>query len=578
MDTHSNLNQMITMNNDSVQVTFVSGRPSMMRHSISPLEEKLLYAMQQSDQDPVVYVVVNASLDVFRGFEDQIIDRRKKNIHKGLAEYFLKKPQKKIQLISTEYSSAKKLLSGLRPLLQRAEKQPLCKTFIVGVSEEVFAEIWQQAQKQVLVRNAPAFFTGQTGLPEREVPLDEREYRLLHYLVNKHGRAIDLEQQYIGKARSVEIIRMLILAAAKVDAPVLILGDTGTGKEVVARQIHEHSEKKKNNFMVVNCGSIPRELLELELFGCEANALQKGYPTKKGLWEVAGKGTLFLDEIGELSLDHQVKILRALQEQKIRRVGGTEEITVHARVVAATNRNLYAMVQAGTFREDLYYRLRGFFIRTPALRDHANDIPVLARFLWKKITKDMDASLSSAVVRELCRYSWPGNVRELNMVLTHLYSLFQTKNPDVANLQDTFFLEGQTAVMDTAVPATGNEIKLQRAQCLKHLKRTHEVLHACRYKVKLFLADRINTIDPLVTVTESILLLHHELEQLCLSPLFFHSESVYESLDDFKNQIATILPNNQTVAVTVLEHPLLKGMKDLLALVFREIEAVMEEG
>ena len=145
---------------------------------------------------------------------------------------------------------------------------------------------------------------------------------------------------------------------------------------------------RQEKFTPVNCGAIPRELLESELFGHEKGSFTGAVHRKMGLWEVADQGTLFLDEVGDLALGHQVKILHALQNGCIRRVGGEKEIQVDARVIAATNRNLFSMVQAGHFREDLYYRLREFLIRTPALRDHPGDIPLLAQAFWAKIVHD----------------------------------------------------------------------------------------------------------------------------------------------------------------------------------------------
>jgi transcriptional regulator with GAF, ATPase, and Fis domain len=168
---------------------------------------------------------------------------------------------------------------------------------------------------------------------------------------------------------------------------VLVLGDTGTGKEVIARSIHNYSARASEKFVPVNCGAIPSELLESELFGHKRFTFTDAKYDKKGLWEITGNGTLFLDEVGDLALIHQVKILRALEENKIRPIGEVKEIRVNARVIAATNRDLFSMVKAGHFREDLYYRLRSFLLRTPGLRDHPEDIPTLARFFWKKIAR-----------------------------------------------------------------------------------------------------------------------------------------------------------------------------------------------
>lgn len=161
----------------------------------------------------------------------------------------------------------------------------------------------------------------------------------------------------------------------------LILGDTGTGKELVARAIHDHSARRAKRFMLVNCGAIPYDLLESELFGHVKGAFTDATYDKPGLWELADKGTLFLDEIGDLHPNHQVKILRALEDKKIRPIGGTKEIEVDARIIAATNRDLFSMVQARQFREDLYYRLCPFPIYTPTLPDHPEDIPTITQTL-----------------------------------------------------------------------------------------------------------------------------------------------------------------------------------------------------
>lgn len=165
-----------------------------------------------------------------------------------------------------------------------------------------------------------------------------------------------LVNSYIGRSEDAQLARLLIVCAASDESPVLIQGETGTGKQVVAREIHRLSSRSKQPFMPVNCAAISPMLLKAELFGCEVESLQKGFRRKTGLWEAVGDGTLFLDEIGDLHLDHQAKILRALAENKIRRIEGNDIINVSARILSATNRDLQAMIKKKEFREDLYYR------------------------------------------------------------------------------------------------------------------------------------------------------------------------------------------------------------------------------
>ncbi|MBU8877524.1 sigma 54-interacting transcriptional regulator [Bacillus sp. FJAT-29790] len=224
------------------------------------------------------------------------------------------------------------------------------------------------------------------------------------------------EKQFIYKSKKMEKLYELIRSVSSVDASVLILGETGVGKQVIANQIHLKSNRNDKPFITVNCGAIPENLLESELFGYEEGAFsgsRKG--GKLGIFELADKGTLFLDEIGELPLSLQVKLLRALQERVIMRVGGTKEKKVDVRIITATNKDLNQMVKDGAFREDLYYRINVVPIQIPSLRDRKEDIEKLAfHFLAifnQKYRKNI--ILNPAHLQKLLAYSWPGNVREL---------------------------------------------------------------------------------------------------------------------------------------------------------------------
>ncbi len=226
--------------------------------------------------------------------------------------------------------------------------------------------------------------------------------------------------------------------AANSAVPVLIAGETGTGKDVLANYVHSHSLRERAPFVAINCGAIPEHLIESELFGHEKGAYTGAANMQKGLFEQANGGTLFLDEVGELPLHMQVKFLRALQSGLIRRIGGTEEIPVDVRVIAATHRNLLTELQAGRFREDLYYRLNLVQLTLPPLREREGDVLLLAEHILKKacVTFNMNnASLSKAAEKALLKYPWPGNIRELENKLQKALLNSNSRILDVETLE-----------------------------------------------------------------------------------------------------------------------------------------------
>jgi len=224
----------------------------------------------------------------------------------------------------------------------------------------------------------------------------------------------------VGQGPAFQSVLQGVQIVAPTDSTVLILGETGTGKELVARAIHELSSRKKGSFVKVNCAAIPASLIESELFGHERGAFTGALAQKIGRFELAHQGTLFLDEIGELPLELQPKLLRAIQEQEFERVGGTRTIRTDVRFIAATNRDLKAMVDENRFRADLYYRLHVFPLTVPPLRDRRDDIPLLTRYFVQKYAnrmgREIDAIPTSALAA-LVRYDWPGNIRELQNVI-----------------------------------------------------------------------------------------------------------------------------------------------------------------
>lgn len=241
----------------------------------------------------------------------------------------------------------------------------------------------------------------------------------------------ELKEKYnfeniVGKSKKMMEIYSLIEKISVTDSTILITGESGTGKEMAARAIHAHSPRREKPFVSINCGALPEHLLESELFGHMKGSFTDAVADKEGMFEVAQGGTLFLDEVGEMSPATQVKLLRTLQDKKIRRVGGTEEIPVDVRIIAATNQNLKKKIEEGKFREDLFYRLNVISFEMPPLRKKKEDLPLLVSHLLKKYCDKMGAKakrIAPEVMNVFESYHWPGNVRELENVIERVVAI-----------------------------------------------------------------------------------------------------------------------------------------------------------
>lgn len=255
-----------------------------------------------------------------------------------------------------------------------------------------------------------------------------------------NGRNPELFRSLVGNSRAIRRVRKLIEQVADSDATVLILGESGTGKEVIARNLHYYSSRRARPFVPVNCGAIPGDLLESELFGHEKGAFTGAITARQGRFELAEGGTLFLDEIGDMSLPMQVKILRVLQERTFERVGSNKSIKADVRIIAATHRDLESAITDGKFREDLYYRLNVFPIETPPLRDRLEDIPLLVNELISRMENQKRGSvrLTPAAIMSLCQYRWPGNVRELSNLIERLVIMYPYGVVDIDDLPEKF--------------------------------------------------------------------------------------------------------------------------------------------
>ena len=232
--------------------------------------------------------------------------------------------------------------------------------------------------------------------------------------------------EIIGDSKQIKSIKKLIIKVANTNARILITGSNGTGKELVAKQIHEKSNRNNQSFVEVNCAAIPSELIESELFGHEKGSFTSAYKQKIGKFEQATNGTLFLDEIGDMSLNAQAKVLRALQENQISRVGGNKSIKVNPRIIAATNKNLNQEIKNGNFREDLFHRLNVIPIHVPTLKDRIEDIKPLSDYFLKTICNEQGVSLKKITedaLLELKKMNWSGNIRELKNIMERLVIL-----------------------------------------------------------------------------------------------------------------------------------------------------------
>lgn len=523
------------------------------------------FATARLQSSPAAYVVLNGDLPGLARFKELVIDRGRKHPAKPLAKLLL--GHSKIPFINGSYESSGQLIRSVRALLANAFEKDDHNLYIIGASAGVFNELWEKS-----VTTPQGGQRKYSWKPKSQ--LDERlSSQALLSLLGHREIPDDFARTFIGQSADIQVVRQLVMRAAASDDPVLILGDTGTGKEVVARSIHKYGARASEKFVPVNCAAIPSELLESELFGHKRYTFTDAKFDKKGLWEITGNGTLFLDEVGDLAPVHQAKILRALESNKIRPIGEANEIKVNARVIAATNRDLFAMVKAGRFREDLYYRLRSFLIRTHALRTHLEDVPILARRFWKKITGDERASLPDDILDELVSYGWPGNARELKAVLSSLHALFGKEDLDVARLRAVFQIQGQLPEIEEAKSV--NEIVMHRVDCLRHLQRVDEVLRACVVSARPLGEAGQTDAATALTVSASLRTRLTELEALCLRPLMFHNQVTFDVVDAVKDKLSYfygLLEGDPMVARSYWKNEVTRELKLAFTSIFQESE------
>ncbi len=316
-----------------------------------------------------------------------------------------------------------------------------------------------------------------------------RHQEILHYkekieeensYLNREVRRLSSEGGIIGLDSGMKEVKKMIGQVAPMNTPVLLTGETGTGKEVVAGAIQRLSGRSDGPFIKVNCGAIPETLVDSELFGHEKGAFTGAATRKIGKFERAHRGTIFLDEVGELPLDIQVKLLRCIQQKEIERVGGVETISLDIRIIAATHRDLETMVAEGSFREDLYYRLNVFPVNIPPLRDRKEDIPALADQLIREKSKELLVrpvpTIAPGAMDRLCSYRWPGNIRELANLIER--SLIRNRKGPLTFLE---LIPDKTKSIKEAGPSVPESIPTLEELTLLHIQR---VLNLTGGKIK----------------------------------------------------------------------------------------------
>ena len=292
----------------------------------------------------------------------------------------------------------------------------------------------------------------------------KRELTQKFHALQRRLERIEGSPKLVGDSRAMAQVKALIGKVAPTESTVLVLGETGSGKELVARAVHDQSPRSDKPFVAINCGALPENLIESELFGHAKGAFTGADEHRTGLFEVASGGTIFLDEIGELPKAMQAKLLRVLESREVRRVGENKTVSVDVRVVCATHRDLAEMVAADEFREDLMYRINTFEIHLPSLRERIEDLPQLAEHLLRRFrphARPIEQQLSDDAIRALSEHVWPGNVRELANVIEHATILCDSGPITAADLPQHFNRRGLTGAARTRGPMTLRELEME---------------------------------------------------------------------------------------------------------------------
>jgi transcriptional regulator with GAF, ATPase, and Fis domain len=354
----------------------------------------------------------------------------------------------------------------------------------------------------------------------------------------------EISKVIVGNSSALKITRAMIYTLAQKSKVVLILGESGTGKELIAEQLVRHSVTNKKPFIVVNCGAIPETMLEEELFGHVTGAFTDAKKDRAGLFEAADGGTIFLDEIGDLPLVSQAKLLRVLDKKETRRLGSNDNKTLDVRVIAATNRDLHKMMEEKTFRQDLYYRLEKFVIRTKPLSDFPDDIPVIASHIWTNVLKNTPP-LNNEFLKLLTTMKWPGNVRDLKNALDRIGDFF----PGVPLSEEHIRIIQQLMEEERSDAPWIHPVsykKLFDEESMKRIILSHRIIRGIKIRVRPLLnVEYQSKAGPseMKKIQQSLTQELKKLDELLIEPVFFKSLQLYDHIRCFRFNLEKICLN-----------------------------------
>jgi transcriptional regulator with AAA-type ATPase domain len=508
-------------------VCFVQGRGPALRMLSAGGEEDVSVLLD--GVLPVAYVVsleAYARITSHACVDDFGIQNRSGSDNRTvpLGQAFARKG-KGLRAIVASYTQPSRLRAGVQSLVDRARREVRESIYIIGAPVALVDPLLRDVGYNE-DGNWPAFLAN--------IDVDDA-----------------LEQQYLGCSEPFVEVRKRIVVASKVERNVLILGDTGTGKEVVARTIHERSDRSGNAFVSLNAAAISPYLFESEIFGCIKGAVP-GVPEKTGLWQEAHGGTLFFDEVGSMSLDHQGRVLRALQEGEFRRVGSSEIIKADARIMSATNRDLTTMIARGEFLKDLYYRLEQSIIVTPSLQGHPEDIRLIAQQLWlgDDITKRTREPLPGVVLDLLCAQTYEGNVRQLRNRLMRLHDFLSAEG--LTEITVDYFRQAVSRPAFASAPRTpANPMSAYQFECLQALQSASTVIRRAKLALDPFVKRRRRDSRTRKRILSELVEPLQILEDLCTKPYVFHSGDTLQAVSRLKQgvqQMTELLANEPAMA------------------------------
>lgn len=542
-----------------------------------PTDTKQNFLAAVTTAAPALYVISLRDIDNILPWSDILADAGTKK--PDIELYRAYKGYNKIPVLRGKYAWSGKtelsFKSFLSRLLSESGKNKISNAYILAMDDAILLKLFEKnssdfAQAMKIPAPAPKSFLKNSGS-----------------MTTGH-QTKELDKVLIGNSPQMRRVREQVILAGQHTQNILLLGDTGTGKTLAARAIHANSSCRDYPFTTFACGCVTGTLFESELFGHVKGAFTEAKTDRKGLWREAENGTLFFDEIGELPLDQQKKILDALGRRVIRPVGSDREIKVNARLIFATNQDLDAMVQQGSFREDLYWRIRYITIEMPPLDTLRNSIRHLAEKIWDTVCCDSnDQPLSEQILSCLESISWPGNVRSLKAVLKSLYYNDINKRPkDLRDLQNVLgVMQLGTARSGQADELKPDEVDLHRVRCLRHLKKTEEWVRACQRLFETFLSHpekkqpgkekMLAKIDPV--------LLSNRIEQVrnyVCDPLLFFEEDAFLAINRLYADIVRfngLLLNQQWKdGARYLSQELAGDFANAQTLLFKSVQALLK--